>query len=286
MSTWVLGDPQILQLDDINCYPVDIWRVIAPVNSTAPRLSQGHPVTPHTMTSTHLYIHSHSDIKSVAGRSRRSKRVTSASQAFVAVALVAVVVMLGLPQQVSAKPMPQSQERVIAQSAQEAVAVFDSLNTLSAIDRSDVFSSYVSDIAAQAANFLGVDTRLMQQSWLRADLSHKLALINGLTQLGVPYKNNAAIENVAFDCSGLVAFAWGKVGVGMTHGSSAQFASATRVKVEEAQPGDLIWRPGHISMYLGVPSAILQTPYSGRSVELQIMNERITSWVKYANPLI
>jgi len=30
----------------------------------------------------------------------------------------------------------------------------------------------------------------------------------------------------------------------------------------------------------------LQTPYSGRSVELQKMNERITSWVKYANPLI
>jgi cell wall-associated NlpC family hydrolase len=111
-------------------------------------------------------------------------------------------------------------------------------------------------------------------------------LINGLTQLGVPYKINAATENVAFDCSGLVAFAWGKVGVDMTHGSSAQFASATRVKVEDAQPGDLIWRPGHISMYLGVPSAVLQTPYSGRSVELQKMNERITSWVKYANPLI
>ena len=282
MSTWVLGDPQILQLDDINCYPVDIWRVIAPVNSTAPRSSQGHPVTPHTMTSTHLCPHTNSGV----GRSRRSKRVTSASQAFVAVVLVAVVVMFGLPQQVSAKPMPQSQERVIAQSAQEAVAVFDSLNTLSAIDRSEVFSAHVANIAEQAANFLGVDVRLMQQSWLRADMSHKLALINGLTQLGVPYKNNAAIENVAFDCSGLVAFAWGKVGVGMTHGSSAQFASATRVKPEEAQPGDLIWRPGHISMYLGVPSAILQTPYSGRSVELQIMNERITSWVKYANPLI
>jgi len=265
MSTWVLGDPQILQLDDINCYLVDIWRVIAPVNSTAPRSSQGHPVTPKTMTTTHVYTH---------------------IRRYVCLALVAVVVMFGVPQQVSAKPMPQSQERVIAQSAQEAIAIFDSLTELSAADRSDVFSALVADIARQAALFLGLDVRVMQQSWLRADMSHKLALINGLTQLGVPYKNNAAIENVAFDCSGLVAFAWGKVGVDMTHGSSAQFASATRVKVDEAQPGDLIWRPGHISMYLGVPSAVLQTPYSGRSVELQMMNERITSWVKYANPLI
>jgi len=265
MSTWVLGDPQILQLDDINCYLVDIWRVIAPVNSTAPRSSQGHPVTPPKN-------HDHTTCPHI----RR----------YVCLALVAVVVMFGVPQQVSAKPMPQSQERVIAQSAQEAVAVFDSFTELGAVDRNDVFSALVADIARQAALFLGLDVRVMQQSWLRADMSHKLALINGLTQLGVPYKNNAAIENVAFDCSGLVAFAWGKVGVDMTHGSSAQFASATRVKVDEAQPGDLIWRPGHISMYLGVPSAVLQTPYSGRSVELQMMNERITSWVKYANPLI
>jgi cell wall-associated NlpC family hydrolase len=218
------------------------------------------------MTTTHVYTHIHR---------------------YVCLALVAAAfVMLGMPQQVSAKPMPQSQERVIAQSAKEAIAIFDSLTELSAADRSDVFSALVADIARQAAIFLGVDVRAMQQAWLAADLAHQRALVNGLTQLGVPYKLNSAIENVAFDCSGLVAFAWGKVGVGMTHGSSAQFASATRVKVEDAQPGDLIWRPGHISMYLGVQSAVLQTPYSGRSVELQLMNERITSWVKYANPLI
>jgi cell wall-associated NlpC family hydrolase len=182
--------------------------------------------------------------------------------------------------------MPEGQEQVIATSAKEAISVFSSLTRLSEADRNDVFLAYVSNIAVQAANFLEVDTQQMQKSWLAADFAHQRALVNGLTQLGVPYKINASIEDVAFDCSGLVAFAWGKVGVGMTHGSSAQFASATQIKVEDAQPGDLIWRPGHISMYLGVPSAILQTPYSGRSVELQMMNERITSWVKYANPLI
>jgi len=247
-----------------------------------PPVESGPPCHPQTMTTTHLYPYTHLVVR----RPERTLGFRFACRAFVAAALVAVVVMFGVPQQVSAKPMPQSQERVIAQSAQEAVAVFDTFTELGAVDRNDVFSALVADIARQAALFLGLDVRLMQQSWLRADMSHKLALINGLTQLGVPYKNNAAIENVAFDCSGLVAFAWGKVGVDMTHGSSAQFASATRVKVDEAQPGDLIWRPGHISMYLGVPSAVLQTPYSGRSVELQMMNERITSWVKYANPLI
>jgi uncharacterized 2Fe-2S/4Fe-4S cluster protein (DUF4445 family) len=81
--------------------------------------------------------------------------------------------MFGMPQQVSAKPMPQSQERVIAQSAQEAVAVFDSFTELSAVDRNDVFSALVADIARQAALFLGVDVRQMQQAWLSADLDRK-----------------------------------------------------------------------------------------------------------------
>ena len=255
-----------------------------------PPVESGPPCHPQTMTPTQLYIrihsHSHSDTKSIPGRFERALGFRPGYRAFVAVALVAAVVMFGLPRHVSAKPMPQGQERVIAQSAQEAIALFDSFTEFSVADRNDVFSALVADIARQAATFLGVDVRLMQQAWLAADLAHQLALINGLTQLGVPYKINAAIENVAFDCSGLVAFAWGKAGVALSRGSSAQFASATLVKVEEAQPGDLIWRPGHISMYLGVPSAVLQTPYSGRSVELQKMNERITSWVKYANPLI
>lgn len=153
------------------------------------------------MTSTHLYTHSHIHIR---GHVRRYVCLVLAAAAFV---------MLGLPQQVSAKPMPQSQERVIAQSAQEAVALLDSFTELSVADRNDVFSALVADIARQAAMFLGVDVRAMQQAWLAADLVRQRALINGLTQLGVPYKLNSAIENVAFDCSGLVAFAWGKQGL-------------------------------------------------------------------------
>ncbi len=236
------------------------------------------------MTTTDLSSQSRSGTRPPQCASRL--RWTSFGLVGVVTVVAIAAVLFGAPTTAMAKPMPSAQERVIAQSAQQALAVFDSLTELSAADRSDVFAAYVANIAAQAANFLGVEVRLMQQAWLAADLVRQRALINGLTQLGVPYKVNSAIENVAFDCSGLVAFAWGKAGVALSRGSSAQFASATLVKVEEAQPGDLIWRPGHIAMYLGVQSAVLQTPYSGRSVELQKMNERITSWVKYANPLM
>ncbi len=240
------------------------------------------------MTPPDLSIHSNSNSHSGTRAPGRAVQLrwTSFGLAGVVTVVAIAAAIFGTSTSAFAKPMPSAQERVIAESAQIAIEVFDSYSTLSSADRNEVFSAYVADIAQQAAIFLGVDVRTMQRAWLSADLVHQRALINGLTQLGVPYKLNSAVEDVAFDCSGLVAFAWGKVGVDMTHGSSAQFASATRVKVEEAQPGDLIWRPGHIAMYLGVQSAVLQTPYSGRSVELQMMNERITSWVKYANPLI
>ena len=234
-----------------------------------------------TPTMTPADLSSHSGIRAP----QRTSRLKWTSFGLVTVVALAAAIF-GIPTTALAKPMPSSQEQVIAESAQIALDVFNSNLRLSTADRNEVFDAYVADIARQAAMFLGVEVQAMQRAWLSADLARKRALINGLTQLGVPYKLNAAIENVAFDCSGLVAFAWGKAGVALARGSSAQFASAKPVKEEEAQLGDLIWRPGHISMYLGVQSAVLQTPYSGRSVELQMMNYRISTWVKYANPLI
>ena len=55
---------------------------------------------------------------------------------------------------------------------------------------------------------------------------------------------------------------------------------------EDAQPGDLVWRPGHVALYLGVEGAIIQAPRTGRNVEIHIVDERIWSWSRFANPLV
>lgn len=75
------------------------------------------------------------------------------------------------------------------------------------------------------------------------------------TQLGVPYVWGGETPGVGFDCSGLVAWAWGQAGVPLPHYSGSQMADSTPVPVSDLQPGDLLfYGPGgsvHVAMYVG-----------------------------------
>ena len=56
-----------------------------------------------------------------------------------------------------------------------------------------------------------------------------------------------------FDCSGLVSYVYAQLGIDLPHQSRAILDSShtTRISRSEARAGDLIWSPGHISIYLG-----------------------------------
>jgi len=80
------------------------------------------------------------------------------------------------------------------------------------------------------------------------------AVAAAMSQLGVAYRYATAIPGVAFDCSGLTAWAWGQAGVGLPHQSGQQFASLPHVGQGDVQPGDLLffYSPiGHVGMYIG-----------------------------------
>lgn len=202
------------------------------------------------------------------------------------VALALAVAAVGaLAGPADAARMGDEQEALIATGATRALVEIDKFADKRDLDAYDLYLSLADDLAVQVANFLGLDVRSMQRAWRGADVAHQRALMAGLTQLGVPYKANGAQADVALDCSGLVAFAWSSAGVALPRGSTSQFSSAKQIKARYAQPGDIIWRPGHISIYLGIDTAILHTPYSGRSVELHVMEDRIASWVRFADPI-
>jgi peptidoglycan DL-endopeptidase CwlO len=91
------------------------------------------------------------------------------------------------------------------------------------------------------------------------------------SQLGVPYEWGAEDPGVGFDCSGLTAWSWGQVGVGLPHYSGAQMADSAPVPVSDLQPGDLLfYGPGgsdHVAMYVS-PGTMIEAPYTGADVRL------------------
>jgi cell wall-associated NlpC family hydrolase len=95
-----------------------------------------------------------------------------------------------------------------------------------------------------------------------------------LAQQGVPYRYAASSPGVAFDCSGLTAYAWGQAGVGLPHQSRAQYASTPRVPTGSAQPGDLLffYSPiSHVSIYLGNGMHV-HAPNTGSTVKVSSVN--------------
>ena len=76
-----------------------------------------------------------------------------------------------------------------------------------------------------------------------------------MSQLGVGYRYATAIPGVAFDCSGLTAWAWGQAG--RRHAAPVPVSSSPRCptcRQGDIQPGDLVfyYNPiGHVAMYIG-----------------------------------
>ncbi|MFM2070370.1 MAG: hypothetical protein RLZZ623_633 [Actinomycetota bacterium] len=93
-------------------------------------------------------------------------------------------------------------------------------------------------------------------------------------QLGVPYRFAAESPGVAFDCSGLTKYAWGKAGVGLPHQSGAQYASTPHVSKDQVQPGDLIFYKspiGHVAIYIG-GGMMIHAPATGDVVKVSAVN--------------
>src|SRR3984885_4438336 len=93
------------------------------------------------------------------------------------------------------------------------------------------------------------------------------------SQVGVPYvwggESPKGSASPGFDCSGLTAWSWGQVGVGLPHFSGAQMADSAPVPISDLQPGDLLfYGPGgsdHVAMYVG-PGQMIEAPFTGASV--------------------
>lgn len=90
-----------------------------------------------------------------------------------------------------------------------------------------------------------------------------------LTAVGVPYRWGGSSRASGFDCSGLVYWAYGRLGIQLPHSSYALYGLGRQVARSRLKPGDLLffYGLGHVGVYVG-GGRMVHAPRSGRLVEV------------------
>ena len=90
-----------------------------------------------------------------------------------------------------------------------------------------------------------------------------------LRAVGVPYRWGGSSPAGGFDCSGLVYWAYGRLGISVPHSSYALYGLGRNVPRSRLKPGDVLFFSGlgHVGLYIG-RGRMVHAPQSGRTVEI------------------
>jgi peptidoglycan DL-endopeptidase CwlO len=91
--------------------------------------------------------------------------------------------------------------------------------------------------------------------------------------LGVPYVWGGASPS-GFDCSGLVVYVYGQLGVSLPHYTGSLWGSGAHVSRSQLAPGDLVffYNLDHVGIYIGGGSFI-HAPHTGDVVKISSLND-------------
>ncbi|MGH8503172.1 MAG: C40 family peptidase [Gammaproteobacteria bacterium] len=95
------------------------------------------------------------------------------------------------------------------------------------------------------------------------------------SMLGAPYVWGGATPD-GFDCSGLVQYSFGHIGVQVPRTAEMQFEASQPVAIDSLRPGDLLFfdtsdRYSHVGIYVG-NGRFIHAPRTGRDVTISTID--------------
>jgi cell wall-associated NlpC family hydrolase len=132
------------------------------------------------------------------------------------------------------------------------------------------YVAHLANLSVYVGTNSGVNAPQLLSLWIKTDNRRMVAVLAALAQLGTPYRSRGQAPG-GFDCSGLYGYAWEQAGVAVPRSSGSIISGLRRISQAELQPGDVVWRSGHVQMYLGLGDATVHSPQHGRRVE-------VTNW--------
>ena len=140
-----------------------------------------------------------------------------------------------------------------------------------------------STTGVKTVTYTGVDSagnKSEVQLQVEVTFSGERIVNTGLSKTGCPYVWGSTGPN-SFDCSGFTQWVYRQNGIYIPRTSSEQKAAAKKVvSLSELEVGDILWRSGHVGIYIG-NGQYVHAPHTGDVVKVSSGVGKFTCGLRY-----